>query len=92
MLAASRPLPRVGVVVEHPGHDKGHRVVDHQTLLVHVQAALLVVVMRHVEHVAELVSDGEGGREAIVLDNGTAVLVAHGAQLGQTQGITVLGG
>ena len=39
---------------------------------------------------AELVSDGEGGTEAVVLDDGAAVVVAHGCELGQAEGVAVL--
>ena len=52
--------------------------------------ALLVVVVGHVEDVAELVSDGAGSAAAVVLDNGAAVLIAHRSQLGQSQSIAVL--
>jgi hypothetical protein len=46
--------------------------------------------VRHVEHVAELMCNGEGGAEAVVLHDGTAAYVAHGAQLGQAESVAVL--
>ena len=39
---------------------------------------------------AELVSDGEGGAEPVVLDDGAAVVVAHRSELRQTEGVAVL--
>ena len=39
---------------------------------------------------AELVSDGEGSTEPVVLHDGAAVVVAHGGQLGQAEGVAVL--
>ena len=39
---------------------------------------------------AELVSDGEGGTEPVVLDDGAAVVVAHRGQLRQPEGVAVL--
>ena len=38
----------------------------------------------------QLVSDGEGGGEAVILDQSTAVVSADGAQLCQSQGLTAL--
>ena len=38
---------------------------------------------------SKLMGDGEGSTETIVLDNCTAVEIAHGAKLSQTQGVTV---
>ena len=38
---------------------------------------------------SKLMGDGEGSTETIVLDNCTAVEIAHGAQLSQTQCVTV---
>ena len=35
-------------------------------------------------------SDGEGGTEAVVLDDGAAVVVAHGGQLRQAESVAVL--
>ena len=41
-------------------------------------------------HVSELVGDGEGGAEPVVLDDGAAVVVAHCGELGQAQSVAVL--
>ena len=41
-------------------------------------------------HMSELVSDGEGRTEPVVLHDGAAVVVAHGGQLGQAEGVAVL--
>ena len=41
-------------------------------------------------HVSELVGDGEGGAEPVVLDDGAAVVVAHGGELSQAEGVAVL--
>ena len=41
-------------------------------------------------HVSELVGDGEGGTEPVVLDDGAAVVVAHRGQLRQPEGVAVL--
>ena len=38
---------------------------------------------------SKLMGDGEGSTETIVLDNCTAVEIAHGAQLSQAQCVTV---
>ena len=40
----------------------------------------------------ELVSDGEGCAEAVVLDDGAAVAVTHRPQFGQAEGVAVLAG
>ena len=39
---------------------------------------------------SELVGDGEGGTEPVVLDDGAAVVIAHGGQLSQAERVTVL--
>ena len=39
---------------------------------------------------SELVGDGEGGTEPVVLDDGAAVVIAHGGKLRQAQRVTVL--
>ena len=39
---------------------------------------------------AKLVGDGEGGAEAVVLDDGAAVLAAHRSQFGQTECVAIL--
>ena len=41
-------------------------------------------------HVSELVGDGEGGTEPVVLDDGAAVVIAHGGKLRQAQRVAVL--
>ena len=41
-------------------------------------------------HMSELVSDGEGCAEPVVLHDGAAVVVAHGCELGQAEGVAVL--
>ena len=41
---------------------------------------------------SELMSDSKSRTEPIILDNGTAMLVTHGAQLSQAQGVTALNG
>ena len=41
-------------------------------------------------HVSELVGDGEGGTEPVVLDDGAAVVIAHGGELRQAQRVAVL--
>ena len=43
-------------------------------------------------HVSELMRDSKSRTEPIILDNGTAMLVTHGAQLSQAQGVTALTG
>lgn len=52
-------------------------------LVLHARLPTLwVVIVRHVEHMAQLMSDGEGGTNSIFLTDGAApVLVAHGPQL-----------
>ena len=39
---------------------------------------------------SQLVSDGEGRTEPVVLHDGAAVVVAHGGELGQAEGVAVL--
>ena len=39
---------------------------------------------------SELVSDGEGSTEAVILDDGAAVVIAHGSQLCQPECVAVL--
>ena len=46
--------------------------------------------MSHNLHMAKLMGDGEGGAEAVVLDDSAAVLAAHCPQFGQTESVTVL--
>ena len=41
-------------------------------------------------HVSELVGDGEGGTEPVVLYDGAAVVIAHGGELRQAQRVAVL--
>ena len=38
----------------------------------------------------QLVSNGEGGAEPVVLNDGARVFVAHRAQLGEAQGVAIL--
>ena len=53
------------------------------------QAIIKVIEVIHL-HVSELVSDGEGSTEAVILDDGAAVVVAHGSQLCQPESVAVL--
>lgn len=41
-------------------------------------------------HMSELVSDGEGCAEPVVLHDGAAVVVAHRGELRQPEGVAVL--
>lgn len=76
--AAFGPGPGAGVVVQDRSHDV-------ELVLYSVLSALWTVVMRHVEHVSQLVSDGEGRAQAVLLADGAApVRVTHRSQLRQT--------
>lgn len=77
------------MVVERGCHD----VVLPVTGFLHVFSALEVVVVRHVEDVADLVSDGEGGRQTRVFaDGATARGIAHRPQFRQPQRVAFTDG
>ncbi len=84
VLAAGGPRPHVRLDVDHAGHHVGGR-----PLRPIVEGlALVLVVVRNAQHVAQLVGDGEGGAEAGVLDDGAAAGgVADLARVGEADGV-----
>lgn len=72
------PHPWIGVIVERRGH--------HMLLVLgSILLAFVTVIVRHVEHMAKLMSDGESSTESIILINtATSVGITNCTQLSKT--------